>query len=120
MELIDNIKKDFAGLIQKYNLSISSPFPSIVKLENEHCIVELQLERGIEFYVTFIDKISKREYGLMGLTDFKILEKEIEKIEPKGLFDLHAKIIELYFTDILEGDFSWSSDYDEFMKRYTG
>jgi hypothetical protein len=120
MELIDHIKKDFAGIIQKYNLSISAPFPNIVNLENEYCIVKLQLERGIEFYVTFIDKISKRKYGLMGLIDFRKLGEKIEMIESKGLFDIHAKIIELYFSDILQGDFSWSADYDEFMKRYTG
>lgn len=115
MELENNIKEDFAMLIAKHNLSTATVTTNSVRLENAFCIINLQLERG-EFYVTFIDKKTKREYPLMELVFFRGLQKE--RISASGLFAVYAKEIELYFSDLLHGDFSWSNEYDNYMKRY--
>jgi hypothetical protein len=118
MKFVEIINRDFAGLIRKYNLSNLSQSTSSVQLENDYCVLELHLERGVEFFVTFIDKNTNRKYELMNLVFFRGLQNR-EKINANGLFDLHAKEIEMYFSDLLLGDFNWSSDYDLYMKRYT-
>jgi len=118
MELEDNIKKDFANLMGKHKLSLSSLTPNSVRLENSFCIINLQLERGVEFYVTFVDKKTKREYPLMNLVFFKGLQDR-KRITASSLFELHAKEIELYFSDLLLGDFTWSDEYEKYMNRYT-
>ena len=118
MELIELIKKDFSELIKEYNLTISSPFPSIVELRNENCKIQIQRERGIEVYLSFTNQKSKREYGLVGLTVFRQLENDIKELKSNGIFNLYAQIVDIYFSDILRGDFSWSDDYDVFMKHY--
>lgn len=120
MELANLIIRDFADLIRAYDLTIFAPFPSIVRLENEHCIIKVQREMGIEVYITFTNKITSKEYGLMSLIVYYNLDDKLKAINSKGGMDFYAILFETYFTHILKGDFSWSSDYDEFMKRYTG
>ena len=118
MQLETNIKEDFKSLIDTHNLLLSRITSNHVRLENKYCIIDLQLERGVEFYVTFIDKNTKREYALMNLIFFRGLQQR-EEIIATSLFDLYAKEIELYFSDLLHGDFTWSEEYDKFINRYT-
>lgn len=120
MELANLIKRDFADLIRIYDLAVFAPSQSIARLENEHCKIEIQRERGIEVYITFTDKKTSKDYGLMSLIVYYKLDDKLKEINSKGGMDFYAILFETYFSNILQGDFSWSADYDEFMKRYTG
>ncbi len=113
------ILRTFQDIIKEFNLSFksnSNDFESDVKLIGTKCTIHFLYDRG-ELSCSLINTQTGRKY-LSNLV-YKLLYPNDKSFifsvndSPELKLGKYAQLIRTKLSNVIEGDFSWSNDYDK-------